>query len=176
MLDSLPFYFFATVAILSAALMITRRNPVHSALFFAMTLLATAGLFLQLYAEFLFIIQVILSSGAMVMLFLVVIFFVGADSPVPRGPFRAKQWVAALVSVALGLELAVLLLLTRRLPGQGLFVSGIAPAERLPPNSEALGMSLFSDYLLPFEMVSLLLLVAMMGAFVLVKNRKRDAA
>ncbi|HTQ97734.1 MAG TPA: NADH-quinone oxidoreductase subunit J, partial [Candidatus Acidoferrum sp.] len=108
MLDSLPFYFFAAVAILSAALMITRRNPVHSAVFFAMALLATAGIFLHLYAEFLFIIQVILSAGAIVALFLLVIVFIGADSPVRGTSSRAKQWVAALVSVALGLELAVL--------------------------------------------------------------------
>jgi NADH-quinone oxidoreductase subunit J len=175
MLDSLPFYLFATVAILSAALMITRRNAIHSAVFFAITLLSTAGIFLHLYAEFLFIIQVILSVGAIVTLFLLVIVFVGADSPVPRRSVRAKQLVAALVSVALGLELAVLLLLTRKLPGQGLFVLGIAPAEKLPQNSEALAASLFSDYLLPFEMVSVLLLVAMIGAVVMVKNRKRDA-
>src|SRR6266849_10956643 len=69
MLDKLLFYFFAAIAVASAALMVTRRNVVHSAIFLITALLATAGIFLQLRAEFLFIVQIILYVGGIMVLF-----------------------------------------------------------------------------------------------------------
>jgi len=73
MLDKVLFYFFAGIAVASAALMVTRRNAVHSAIFLIATLLATAGIFLQLRAEFLFIVQIILYVGGIMVLFIFVI-------------------------------------------------------------------------------------------------------
>jgi NADH-quinone oxidoreductase subunit J len=172
MLDSVLFYFFAGVAVLSAALMVTRRNALHSAVFLIATLLASAGIFLQLHGEFLFFVQILLFVGGIALLFIFVILLVRPDVAVRQGRFRLQKLVAVLVAAALALELIVVLRLAHRLPGAGLFVSGSAPADKLPPNSEAIATSLFSDYLLPFELTGVLLLVAMVGTVVMARNRR----
>lgn len=172
MLDSILFYFFAGVAVLSAALMVTRRNTIHSAVFLITTLLATAGIFLQLRAEFLFIAQIILYVGGIMVLFIFVIMLVRLDVALHHIRFRLQKFVAVLVALALGLEVVAILYSSRQLPGQGLFVMGSAPPQTLEPNSERVAESLFSDYLLPFEIASVLLLVAMVGAVVMAKSKR----
>jgi NADH-quinone oxidoreductase subunit J len=173
MLDSILFYFFAGVAVLSAALMVTRRNALHSAVFLITALLATAGIFLQLRAEFLFIAQIILYVGGIMVLFIFVIMLVRLDAPIHQIRFRMQKLVALLVAVTLGFEAGVIVYFARTLPGGGLLIQGSAPANKLPPNSEELARSLFSNYLLPFEIASVLLLVAMVGSVVMAKNKKR---
>jgi NADH-quinone oxidoreductase subunit J len=173
MLDSIIFYFFAGVAVLSAALMVTRRNAMHSAVFLITTLLATAGIFLQLRAEFLFIAQIILYVGGIMVLFIFVMMLVRLDVALQHIRFRLQKFVALLVALALGVELTVILVLARKLPGAGLLIQGAAPADKLPPNSEELANSLFGNYLLPFEIASVLLLVAMVGAVVMAKSKRR---
>ena len=128
MLDSALFYFFAGVAVLSAALMVTRRNAIHCAVFLITTLLATAGIFLQLRAEFLFITQIIVYVGGIMVLFIFVIMLVRLDQPIHQIRFRMQKLVAVLVAVALLLEVSVVLFLARRLPGEGLLIQGSAPA------------------------------------------------
>src|ERR1700741_252011 len=174
MLDSVIFYFFAGVAVLSAALMVTRRNAVHSAVLLVTALLATAGIFLQLRAEFLFIAQIILYVGGIMVLFIFVIMLVRLDVALHQIRFRFQKWVALAVALALGGEITAVLLFARRLPGQGLLIQAPASADKLPPNSEELARSLFSSYLLPFEISSVLLLVAMVGAVVMAKKRTDD--
>jgi len=171
MLDSVIFYFFAGVAILSAGLMVTRRNAIHSAIFLITTLLATAGIFLQLHAEFLFIAQIILYVGGIMVLFIFVIMLVRLDVLVSRIQFRLQKWVAVFVALAVTLEAGVVVVLARRMPGQGLLIRATAGTERLEPNTEKLATGLFTGYLLPFEIASVLLLVAMVGAVVLAKKR-----
>jgi NADH-quinone oxidoreductase subunit J len=173
MLDSVLFYTFGGVAVLSAALMVTRRNPVHSAVFLITTLLATAGIFLQLRADFLFLAQIILYVVGIMVLFLFVILLVGADRAVPQMRFRMQKLAAVAVVVALGFEVLVILFSANKLPGEGLFVQEIKAAEKLPANSEALARSLFSTYSLPFEMAGVLLLVAIVGAVVMANGRNR---
>jgi NADH-quinone oxidoreductase subunit J len=170
MLDSIIFYFFAGVAILSAALMVTRRNAIHSAVFLITTLLATAGIFLQLRAEFLFIAQIILYVGGIMVLFVFVIMLVRLDVPLHHITFRFQKWVAFFVAVALACEVGVMFWYVRQLPSAGLLTPP-APADKLPPNSEQFAKVLFSDYVLPFEIASILLLVAMIGAVVMAKKR-----
>ena len=173
MLDSIIFYFFAGVAVLGAVLMVTSRNAIHCAVFLITTLMATAGIFLQLRAEFLFIAQIIIYVGGIMVLFIFVIMLVRLDAPIHQIRFRMRKIVAVLVALAFGLEITVILLLARKLPGQGLLIQGTAPADKLSPNSEEFAKSLFSSYLLPFEIASVLLLVAMVGAVVMAKNKKR---
>jgi NADH-quinone oxidoreductase subunit J len=173
MLDSVLFYTFGGVAVLSAALMVTRRNPVHSAVFLITTLLATAGIFLQLRADFLFLAQIILYVVGIMLLFLFVILLVRADRAVPQMRFRMQKLAAVGVVVALGFEVLVILFSANKLPGEGLFVQEIKAAEKLPPNSEALARSLFTTYSLPFEMAGVLLLVAIVGAVVMANGRNR---
>lgn len=172
MLDSMLFYVFAGAAVLSAVAVITRRNAIHSALFLLITLLATAGIFLQLRAEFLFATQILLYAGGVVALLIYVIIFLGQDkAPLPMR-LGTREVVALLTVSALGLLAAGILLAARRLPGGGLFISTVEDAQKIPPNAEELAKGLFGNYLLAFEITAVLLLVAMVGAVVITHNGK----
>ena len=104
MLDQVIFYFFAAIAVVSAILTVTRRNTVHSAVFLITALLATAGIFLQLGAEFLFIVQIILYVGGIMVLFVFVIMLVNLDVAVRQLQFARQKWVALLISLALAAQ------------------------------------------------------------------------
>jgi NADH-quinone oxidoreductase subunit J len=171
MLDSIVFYFFAGIAVVSAILMITRRNAIHSAVFLITTLLSTAGIFLQLRAEFLFIAQIILYVGGIMVLFIFVIMLVRLDVPLPQIRSRFRQWTAIFVAMVVFAEAGIVVWMSRKVPGQGLLALSPAPADKLPPNTEDLAKGLFGLYLLPFEIASVLLLVAMIGAVVMAKKR-----
>ena len=171
MLDSLLFYFFAGLAIIGAILLVALRNPIHSAVCLILTLLATAGIFLQLHAEFLFIAQIILYVGGLVLLFIFVILLLPLDPAVKKTKFSAQKWISFAVVLALGAQIAAMFWASRRIPGQGLFVRGSVPADQLPPNSEALAQTLFGSYLLPFEITAVLLVVAIIGAVLMAKKR-----
>ena len=168
MLDKALFYFFAAVAVASAVLMVTRRNVVHGAIFLITALLATAGIFLQLRAEFLFIVQIILYVGGIMVLFVFVIMLVNLDVALQQIQFARQKWVALLVALALAGQVGLMFWSSGKMAGQGL---PAAAASTLPPNSEEVAKSLFSSYLLPFEIASVLLLVAMIGAVVMAKKR-----
>jgi NADH-quinone oxidoreductase subunit J len=171
MLDKVIFYFFAGIAVGSAALMVTRRNAVHSAIFLITTLLATAGIFLQLRAEFLFIVQIILYVGGIMVLFIFVIMLVNLDVALHQIKFARQKWVALIVTLALSAQIGLMFWTTSKGVGQIWPGLNAAPANRLPPNAEAVAKSLFNEYLLPFEIASVLLLVAMIGAVVMAKKR-----
>src|SRR5881394_3009325 len=97
------FYFLSAVAIVSALLTITRRNPVHSALALIFTLLSVAGLYLMLYAPFVAGVQIILYAGGIMVLFLFVIMLVNIEHNMKEEQFN-KQWLAGLAAaIALGL-------------------------------------------------------------------------
>lgn len=171
MLDKVLFYFFAGIAVISAVLTVTRRNAIHSAIFLITALLATAGIFLQLRAEFLFIVQIILYVGGIMVLFVFVIMLVNLDVAVRQIQFARQKWVALVIAVALAGQVGLMLWSIGKVPGQGMPVFKAVPASQLPPNSEAVAKSLFDAYLLPFEIASVLLLVAMIGAVVMAKKR-----
>ena len=171
MLDSVVFYFFGGIAVISAVLMVTRSNAIHSAVFLITTLLATAGIFLQLRAEFLFIAQIILYVGGIMVLFIFVIMLVRLDVPLPRIRSRLGKLAAVFVAIAVFGEADFIVWLARKLPGQGVLIPLPAPADKLPANTEEFAKSLFGAYLLPFEIASVLLLVAMVGAVVMAKKR-----
>jgi NADH-quinone oxidoreductase subunit J len=171
MLDKVIFYFFAAIAVGSALLMITRKSAVHSAIFLTTTLLATAGIFLQLRAEFLFIVQIILYVGGIMVLFIFVIMLVNLDVAAQQIQYSRQKWVALVLSLALAGQVGAMIWRAGKLPGQGMLVRGVAAAESLPPNAEAVAQSLFGPYMLSFEIASLLLLVAMIGAVVMAKKK-----
>src|SRR6202050_5931446 len=101
-LNSILFYFFAALAVGSAILMVTRRNVVHGAVYLITTLLATAGVFLLLQAEFLFIVQVILYVGGIMVLFIFVIMLVNLDVSLLQYQFNRQRFVAGGRAVGLG--------------------------------------------------------------------------
>jgi NADH-quinone oxidoreductase subunit J len=159
------FYFLSAIAIVCAVLVITRRNPVHSALLLIMTLLALAGLYLMLYAPFVAGVQILVYAGGIMVLFLFVIMLVNIERAQLEERFN-KQWlVALLVTVALGG-----LFLFIYIKGSAVFPTTFHLfAENR--NTQQVGLMLYRDYLLPFEIASLLLLVAMVGAVVMAKKR-----
>jgi NADH-quinone oxidoreductase subunit J len=166
MLDKVVFYFFAGLAVLSAILVVTRRNVVHSAIFLITALLATAGIFLQLHAEFLFAVQIILYVGGIMVLFIFVIMLVNLDVALHQVQFNRQAWLGVLLALVLGVQLAVGFLVGR---------TGVTFAKPsggpLEPNTELVGRALFQNYMLPFEIASILLLVAMIGAVVMAKKK-----
>src|SRR6201993_3849591 len=104
MLDQIVFYFFAALAVVSAVLVVTRRNVVQSAIFLITALLATAGIFLQLHAEFLFIVQVILYAGGIMVLFVFVIMLINLDISLHQVQFNRQWWVALIISAVLAAQ------------------------------------------------------------------------
>ncbi len=171
MLDKVLFYFLAGIAVLSAALVVTRRNAVHSAIFLITALLATAGIFLQLRAEFLFIVQIILYVGGIMVLFVFVIMLVNLDVALLQIQFNRQKWVALIVTLGLAAQVGLMLYTAGKIPGADLQPNQVAPATALQPNTEIVARSLFGPYLLPFEIASILLLVAMIGAVVMAKKK-----
>jgi len=167
MLNEAIFYFFAALAIVSSILVVTRRSAVQSAIFLVTALLATAGIFLNLNAEFLFIVQVILYAGGIMVLFVFVIMLVNLDVALHQVQFNRQWFVALIISAVLAAQVAVAILV-----GRGtLYATAPAPPEMLEPNTERVAFSLFHTYMLPFEISSILLLVAMVGAVVMAKKR-----
>jgi NADH-quinone oxidoreductase subunit J len=165
-LNSILFYFFSALAIASAILMVTRRNIVHAAVFLITALLATAGIFLQLQAEFLFIVQVILYVGGIMVLFVFVIMLVNLDVSMRLVQFNRQWFVAGALALVLGAQVLFAVWAghtSLRLPAMQVDIS--------PKNTEAVADALFSKYMLPFEIASILLLVAMIGAVVMAKRR-----
>src|SRR6059058_2067345 len=168
MLELVLFYIFSAIAIVSAILVITRHNVVHSAAFLGATLFAVAGIFLTLHAEFLAGVQVIVYVGGILVLFVFVIMLISVERSVHERQYN-RQWTIALVtSVILIAEIAYGLY-----RGKDSFVlpNIVPPPAVAVGNSEQVGMALYTAYLLPFEIASILLLVAIVGAVVLSKKR-----
>jgi NADH-quinone oxidoreductase subunit J len=167
MLDQILFHFFAVLAVASAILVVTRRNVVQSAIFLITALLATAGIFLQLHAEFLFIVQVILYAGGIMVLFVFVIMLINMDISLHQVQFNRQWWLGLLLALAVGAEITVAIAIGRANLGFG----EPAPASALEPSTQLVGKVLFNEYMLPFEIASILLLVAMIGAVVMAKKK-----
>ena len=159
------FYMLATLAIVSAILVITRKNAVHSALSLIVTLLSLAGLYLMLYAPFVAGVQIVLYAGGIMVLFLFVIMLVNLDRAAKEEQFNRQWHIGILASLVLGG-----LFLFVYMKGKAIFpATGVAMNE--PTNTQQVGLTLFQNYLLPFEIASLLLLVAIVGAVVMAKKR-----
>ncbi len=159
------FYLLSAVAVLSAILVITRKNPVHSAMALIFTLLSLAGLYLMLYAPFVAGVQIILYAGGIMVLFLFVIMLVNIERVQRELRFNHQWHVGLLASLVLGI---LFVLVYKR--GSSIFPANpVALPE--PQNTQQVAMVLFRSYLLPFEVASLLLLVAIIGAVVMAKKR-----
>ena len=159
------FYFLATLAIVSAIAVITRRNPVHAALSLIVTLLSLAGFYLMLYAPFVAAVQIVLYAGGIMVLFLFVIMLVNLEQNIREYQFN-KQWM---VGIAAALALGALLLFVYR-RGHDIFPRDFASLPETQ-NTQQIGIALYGNYMLPFEIASLLLLVAIVGAVVMAKKR-----
>jgi NADH-quinone oxidoreductase subunit J len=171
MLELVLFYIFAAIAVISAIMVITRHNVVHSAAFLGATLFAVAGIFLTLHAEFLAGVQVIVYVGGILVLFVFVIMLISVERAVHERQYN-RQWMIALVTSAiLIIEIAYGLYRGKDSFNLPAVVPAAAAAAPAAGNSEQVGTALYTSYLLPFEIASILLLVAIVGAVVLSKKR-----
>lgn len=168
MLEIIIFYLFALIAVVSAILVITRQNAVHSAMFLAATLLAVAGIFLSLQAEFLAGVQVIVYVGGVLVLFVFVIMLVPTDRALIERRYNRQVRIAMVVAALLAVELIWVLS-----HGSSLAVPAGDVQAPVEGNSQWVGTVLYQEYLLPFEIASILLLVAIIGAVVLSKKTVR---
>ncbi len=168
MMNQIVFLYFAAVIIVSAVLMITRRNPVHSVLFMLLLFFHIAGLFVLLNAEFLAAVQIIVYAGAILILYLFVVMLLNVDREGQAA--RANRywpWIAGFGAVIL-LEMALLL-------SRGSFPAAAGRVVQEPgAGVKALGIALYTNYLVPFEIASVILLVGLVGAVMLAKKDRKE--
>src|SRR5580692_8721394 len=169
-----PFFFYllSGIMLIGGILVITRKNPVHSALALIVTLLAQASIYLMLYAPFVAGVQIILYAGGIMVLFLFVIMLINLERNMKEPQFN-KQWLVGIVAATAlgGLFIAVY---TSASKGKALFPEGRMTYGE-SQNTQAIAGLLFDrstgQYMFAFEIASLLLLVAIIGAVVMAKKR-----
>jgi NADH-quinone oxidoreductase subunit J len=189
MLENVPsylFYLFSSVLVMSALMVILARNPVHSVLWLILTFFNAAGLFLLLGAEFVAFILIIVYVGAVAVLFLFVVMMLDIDF----GELRKGAWKVWPVGLLVGGVLVAQLVMTavswQNLPGgpNGILAPSNAPAAEIPTagaaaamvsNTHAIGNVLYTDFIYPFQIAGLILLVAMIGAIVLTLRMRSDS-
>jgi NADH-quinone oxidoreductase subunit J len=174
--NTIFFYVLAIVSILSALGMVVARNPVHSAIFLVLALFNTAGIFIMLGAEFLAAAQVIVYAGAVLVLMLFFLMLVDPQNlPERQGGHPVQRVVGPLLGLILLLEVGAAIV-SRAIVGSPFsnMPMGLAALPATPEtiaavggSTQALGNLLYSQYLLPFEVVSLVLTVGVVGAIVL---------
>lgn len=165
MIQALAFYLFATIVIVSAALTITARNPVHAVLWLILAFFNAAGLMVLVGAEFIAMLLVIVYVGAVAVLFLFVVMMLNIDFAELRAGFVRYAALGALLAIGLAAEIMVAF--GAWSAGKIELARRAAPTPETVPNIEAIGMLLYTRYLFVFEGAGLVLLVAMIGAIVL---------
>jgi len=164
-LTNILFWIFAALTLICGLLVVANpfsRNPVTSAMFLVLTIISMAGLFVLLNAFFLAAVQIIVYAGAVIVLFLFVIMLLDLKAE-QRRTIKLSGALAGLISVGAIAGIALRALRAAR-PGAAL------PSPKLEGGTAALGHLLFNQYVLPFEVVSVLLLVAMVGVILLSKK------
>jgi NADH-quinone oxidoreductase subunit J len=165
------FYAFAAVLIFAALRVITSRNTVHSALWLVLSFFSAAGVWLLLQAEFLAIALVLVYVGAVMVLFLFVVMMLDVNFDRMRERFRSYIPVGATVGILILVEMTLALI--------GGF---LAPATARTPtaapagfsNTKALGLQIYTDYVYPFEIAAVILLVAIIAAIALTHRKRRE--
>jgi NADH-quinone oxidoreductase subunit J len=168
MLETVLFVLLAVFAVVTAILVIVQRNPVASAIFLILTFFSLAGIYLLLHAEFIAAIQVLVYAGAIMVLFLFVIMLLNLEKEkriVTRN--RLLKGVGVLLGLALLVQIGTVF---QKVLLEG--TKGSFPPEKVASlgNTQAVAQLLFTDFLLPFEITSILLLVAIIGAIMLAKR------
>jgi len=166
------FYVFASILVLSATMVITRRNPVQSALFLVLAFFNSAGLWLLMEAEFLAIILVLVYVGAVMVLFLFVVLMLDINIAEMRAGFIRHLPVGLLVATVMVVQMVLVV-------GSGSFGLEQFPAPIPQPadysNTEELGSLLYTTYMYPFEIAAAILLVAIIAAIGLTLRRRPDS-
>jgi NADH-quinone oxidoreductase subunit J len=171
MAQAIAFYTIAACILGFAVLVITTKDTVHSVLFLVLDFLFVAALYVMLNAQFLAVIQILVYAGGIVVLYLFVVMLVNLKRPpeAHRDPHRLAKLGFALAAAVL-VELGVIVVSGYMKP-PAVAAAVVAPAVMpVTGNTEQVGWLLYTSYLIPFEIASMLLLVAMIGAIVLAKR------
>lgn len=163
---NIGFWVLGITAVVASLFMVTRENPVHSALWMLLTFFAVAGIFVQLDAEYIAAIQVMVYAGAILVLYMFVVMLLNPKSTgFIKMPF--KVLLGSAISVVLLVQIFMTLMKTGVIKTSQL--GNIAMPEGFN-NVKAFGYVMFTQYIVPFEVASILLLVAMIGAIVIAKK------
>ena len=161
------FIILAGVSIASAANILIQRQPIYSALSLILTFLCLAGIYLQMHAEFIAVMQVVIYTGAIMVLFVFVIMMLNAREEVnPLHNIRLVRFLGIPLVVLLVSEMGSLVF--RSFADENLRISEYSPGS--VGNTQSIGKLLYTDYALPLELTSILLLVAIVGAILLAKK------
>ena len=167
LIERIYFGICAVLAVAGAVGTVSFPNPIRGALSLLFTIVAIAGLYLQLHAPFLAAIQLIVYAGAVVVLFLFVIMLIGPDAVAPKDSRALFARVMGGVAGSLVALLALVVLSRKTFPH-------VAPLQAGYGSVEAIGELLFTDYIVPFEVASFLLMVAIVGALAVARGKQPD--
>ncbi|MEW5887976.1 MAG: NADH-quinone oxidoreductase subunit J [Pseudomonadota bacterium] len=165
------FYFLSAILLFAAVRVITARNPVHAVLYLVLSFFTAGGLWLLLHAEFLAIMLVLVYIGAVMVLFLFVVMMLDINLERLRQGFWSNLWVGLPVAVLMVAEMA-LVLTGRYFGAEALPTPPPQPADY--SNTKELGRIIYTDYVYPFELASVILLVAIIAAVALTLRRRKD--
>ena len=166
LIQSAVFYFFAAVLILSALAMISVRNPVHAALFLVLAFFTSAALWLLLEAEFLGIVLVLVYVGAVMVLFLFVVMMLDINIAKIRAGFAKYLPIGILVGVIMAVEMSIVL------KSSAFNLQKPVPKPADYDNTQELGEVLYTQYVYPFEIAGVILLVAIIAAITLTMRKR----
>ncbi len=161
-ISAVLFFVFAGVAVLGAVSLILQRHPIHSALSLIVVMLALAALYLLLGAEFVAAVQIIVYAGAIMVLFVFVIMLLNAGEEERTNLSRMARYVGVPLGIFLTVELAYWV-------ARAASAQTLAPAPS-PAPTKSLALLLFREFVFPFELTSILILIAILGALVLAKK------
>ena len=168
------FYLFALTTVAAGLFTVVSRNPVHSVLWLILAFLSTAGLFVLIGAEFVAMLLVIVYVGAVAVLFLFVVMMLDVDFAELKAEMARYVPLAGLIGVVLLMQLAIAFGVWES--AEGVVVADGLATLVIPPevNTKALGLVIYDDYFLMFQLAGLILLVAMIGAIVLTLRHRAD--
>jgi len=170
------FYLFGVIALASAIAFVTRTSPVPAALWLVNTMFSLAALFVMLDAQFIGIMQILVYAGAIMVVFLFVVMLLNLGHPSEMAAPRGKWWKLAAGLVGLGLLSEIMVIARTKLPEQLIVPTDFNEKQFQKLNAVGtIAEPLFRDYLLAFELTSVLLLVAIAGAVVLARGRAAGA-
>ncbi len=170
------FYLFGVIALASAVTFVTRKSPVTAALWLVNTMFSLAALYVMLDAQFVGVMQVLVYAGAIMVVFLFVVMLLNLGHPSELADIRGTWWKLAAGLIGLGILSEMMVVIRTKLPQQLIVPPDFSEQQLQKLN--AVGMiaePLFRDYLLAFELTSVLLLVAITGAVVLGRGRAAGA-
>ncbi|MBI4388470.1 MAG: NADH-quinone oxidoreductase subunit J [Candidatus Omnitrophica bacterium] len=167
-MENLAFYVFSSLAVISAIYVVASQRPVYGVLALVLTMFALSGLFVLLDAHFLAMIQVLIYAGAILVLFLFILMLLGSETSDENGGREWKDKLKRIVKLVLGFAFLSELLI---------FVAGskflsLSHSGNIRGTIEAIGKALLGEYILPFELVSIVLLVGVIGVVGLLKREK----